>query len=115
MTADTDDQFRTGNARRAHSTTARFVVAVFGLFVPFFGIVLGPVAIVMAAIARRPSGCCGRQCRQNSLVFGIVVTVVWGAVWLRILIPALTNWACTGRAWRAAGAELCVAPGWSHD
>lgn len=90
MTADTDDH--SDDVARAGTLNDRaFVVAVFGLFVPFFGIVLGPVAIVMAAIARRRAAASGGSVDKNSLVFGVVVTVVWGAVWLLILIPALTN------------------------
>lgn len=68
-----------------------FVVAVFGLFVPFFGIVFGPAAIIMAVIARRRAVDAGGQVDKNSLVFGIVVTVVWSAVWLLIVLPALLS------------------------
>ena len=68
-----------------------FVLAVFGLFLPFVGIVMGPIAIAMASIARRRAREAGGQVDKNSFVFGIVVTVVWSGVWLLILTPALSN------------------------
>ena len=68
-----------------------FVVAVFGLFLPFVGIVMGPLAIIMASIARKRAREAGGAVDKNSLVFGIVVTVVWTVLWLFILVPALLN------------------------
>ena len=66
-----------------------FVLAVFGLFVPFFGIIFGPLCIVMSVIARRRAREAGGTVDKNSLVFGVVVTVVWGAIWMLILLPGL--------------------------
>ena len=68
-----------------------FVVAVFGLFLPFVGIVMGPLAIIMASIARKRAREAGGAVDKNSLVFGIVVTVVWTVLWLFVLVPALLN------------------------
>ena len=77
-----------------------FVLAVFGLFLPFVGIVMGPLAItrfdvvlaiIMASIARKRAREAGGAVDKNSLVFGIVVTVVWTVLWLFILVPALLN------------------------
>ena len=67
------------------------IVAVFGLFLPFVGIVMGPLAIIMASIARKRAREAGGAVDKNSLVFGIVVTVVWTVLWLFILVPALLN------------------------
>ena len=68
-----------------------FVLAVFGLFLPFVGIVMGPLAIILASIARKRAREAGGAVDKNSLVFGIVVTVVWTVLWLFVLVPALLN------------------------
>ena len=68
-----------------------FVLAVFGLFLPFVGIVMGPLDRVLDSGARRRAREVGGVVEGTPLVFGIVVTVVWTVLWLFVLVPALLN------------------------
>ena len=68
-----------------------WVWAVVGVCRPFAGLVMGALSIILASIARKRAREAGGAVDKNSLVFGIVVTVVWTVLWLFVLVPALLN------------------------
>ncbi len=78
-------------AKLTKRNNAAFTLAVFGLFVPFVGLVCGVVGFFLANSALREARAAGVQLDRNARTFSIVVMLVWGALWLLVLIPALSN------------------------
>lgn len=68
-----------------------FTTAAFGLFIPFAGILLGVVGFIMATKAIRRGRAEGTPVDSNARNFAILVMVVWGVLWLLILVPALVR------------------------
>jgi hypothetical protein len=68
-----------------------FTLSVFSLFLPFIGLALGVVALIMALTARKQGKDAGTPVDKNSLVFAIVAICVWAVLWGFVLVPALTD------------------------
>lgn len=84
MPEATDEQAGLDRLNRAAFTTA-----VFGLFLPFVGLLCGFVGLVMAQTAIRRAAARGLHVDTNARTFSLVVITVWGVLWLLILVPAL--------------------------
>lgn len=68
-----------------------FTIAAFGLFIPFVGILLGVAGFLLATNAIKRGREAGTPVDSNARNFAILVMVVWGVLWLLVLIPALVR------------------------
>ena len=76
-------------AERAERLSNRaFGLAVFSLFLPFLGLILGFVALGVALAAQSAGRRAGVRIGRSSVVFSLVAIAVWTVLWLMILLPA---------------------------
>lgn len=84
--ADSDNK---SDAQRLNDRA--FTVAIVSLFLPFIGLLVGVVAIIMASNARRLAKRDGVQIDRSPLVFACVTTTVWVVAWIFVLAPAFLS------------------------
>lgn len=80
------DQAKAEHAERLSNRA--FGLAVFSLFLPFLGLILGFVALGIAIAAQSAGRRAGVHIGRSSLVFSLLAIAVWTALWLLILLPA---------------------------